>query len=258
MNRAATLEQLTRLCGLNRDGVAPAAIEPSGLEQLDAVLPGGGWQSGTIVELMPAAMGIGELRLLMPALVSITRSERYVALISPPCIPFAPALSRHGVNLERLIIVRAHKPEDILWSFEQTLRCKSFGAVAAWPITVKDREVRRLQLAAEAGRSVGFMYRSPSAALESSPAAVRLRLATDEQGLRIDIIKCRGARGGMSVRAARDGWQLASQAPGSTDYSASVNPSVTSLAPDYSPEKSIDASSDAAVASSDYPLSAIG
>jgi len=159
MNRAATLEQLARLCGLNRDGVAQPAVEPSGTATLDAVLPGGGWQSGTIVELMPTAMGMGELSLLMPALARITHADRpncHVALIAPPCIPFAPALAQHGVDLEHLLVINPQKPEDILWSFEQTLRCKSFGAVVAWPVSVKDREVRRLQLAAEAGRSIGF------------------------------------------------------------------------------------------------------
>ena len=90
------------------------------------MLPGGGWQAGTIVELMPTETGIGELRLLMPALARITQAERHVALIAPPYIPFAPALSQHGVRLERLLVIRAQKAEDILWAFEQTLRCKSF------------------------------------------------------------------------------------------------------------------------------------
>jgi cell division inhibitor SulA/protein ImuA len=60
-----------------------------------------------------------------------------------------------------------------------------------------------LQLAAEAGSSIGFVYRQPSAARESSPAAVRLRLQADVAGqLSIDVVKCRGARAGMSVDIA--------------------------------------------------------
>ena len=114
MNRAETLEQLTRLCNLNREGVAPPAIEPTGFGELDAVLPNGGWQSGTIVELMPTAIGIGELRLLMPALARMTAKDRHVALVSPPYIPFAPALNNHGVRLDRLLIVRAEKSVDAL------------------------------------------------------------------------------------------------------------------------------------------------
>lgn len=198
-SRAETLEQLARLCRNGRAGPQPR-IEPSGSASLDAVLPGGGWQSGTIVELMPACDGIGEVRLLMPALAKITHSERHVAMIAPPYIPFAPALLQHGLRLEHFWIIRAQTAADILWSTEQTLRCKSFGAVLAWPLAIRDREVRRLQLAAEAGSSVGFVYRPPSAALESSPAAVRLRLQADTNGeLKIDVVKCRGARAGMSV-----------------------------------------------------------
>jgi hypothetical protein len=198
-SRAETLEQLARLCRNGREG-PPPRVEPSGSTSLDAVLPGGGWQAGTVVELMPTGEGIGELRLLMPTLAKITHSERHVAMIAPPYIPFAPALLRHGLRLEHFWIIRAQTAADILWSAEQTLRCKSFGAVLTWPMTIRDREVRRLQLAAEAGSSIGFVYRPPSAALESSPAAVRLRLQADAAGqLNIDIVKCRGARAGMSL-----------------------------------------------------------
>lgn len=199
MDRAATIQQLTQLCNLNREGVAPPAIEASGHPELDARLPHGGWQSGTIVELMPTQIGIGEFRLLMPAVARITQGERYVALVSPPYIPFAPALKNHGVRLDHLLVIRAEKNTDTLWALEQTLRCKSFGAVVGWPTSIRDRDVRRLQLAAEAGRSTGFVYRPPMAAQEASPAAVRMRLQTNEQGLLIDVLKCRGTRGGFSI-----------------------------------------------------------
>ncbi|HMN43595.1 MAG TPA: translesion DNA synthesis-associated protein ImuA [Povalibacter sp.] len=199
MDRAATLERLTRLCNLNREGVAPPAIEATGFAELDAALPHGGWQSGTLVELMPAQTGIGELSLLMPALARITQGERRVAMISPPYIPFAPALNNHGVRLEHLLIIRAEKNVDVLWAIEQTLRCQSFGAVLGWPEAIRDRDVRRLQLAAEAGRSTGFLYRAPQAAREASPAAIRLRLQASGPGLSIEILKCRGGRTGHSV-----------------------------------------------------------
>jgi hypothetical protein len=200
MDRAATLEQLARLCHGHRDA-DHLLVTPTGCSELDAVLPHGGWQSGTIVELMPTEMGTGELRLLMPALASITKSERYLALIAPPYIPFAPALVQQGIQLERLLVIRTDTTADTLWAFEQTLRCGSFGAALAWPTLLKDRDIRRLQLAAEAGRSTGFLYRSPTVALEASPAAMRLRLEPDGDGaLRIDLLKCRGIRSGLSVR----------------------------------------------------------
>ncbi len=192
------MEQLARLC--RREGAVPPAVHATGCAELDAVLPHGGWQSGTIVELMPAQTGIGELQLLMPALARISNADSHVALIAPPYIPFPSALQQHGVLLERLLIVNAAKNADALWAAEQTLRCKSFGAVVAWPETIKDRDVRRLQLAAEAGRSVGFLYRPSAAAIDASPAAVRLKLQREASGrLQLDVVKCRGARSGFSL-----------------------------------------------------------
>jgi len=200
MNRAETLQHLAWLCRNGR-ALTAAVVEASGWTELDAVLPGGGWQAGTIVELMPAVTGIGELRLVLPALARITGAGRHVTLIAPPYIPFAPALAQQGVRLDRVLVIQAQQAEDILWAAEQSLRCRSFGAVLAWPATIRDREIRRLQLAAEAGGSTGFLYRSLDAARESSPAALRLKLRrTENSALQIDVLKCRGGRSGMSVK----------------------------------------------------------
>jgi protein ImuA len=200
MNRAETLQNLAWLCSNGRAVTAPV-VEASGWTELDAVLPGGGWQAGTVVELMPTATGIGELRLLLPALARITGAGRHVTLIAPPYIPFAPALSQHGVRLERVLVIQARQAEDTLWAAEQSLRCRSFGAVLAWPTKIRDREIRRLQLAAEAGGSTGFLFRSVDAARESSPAALRLKLRrTDSNALQVDVLKCRGGRSGLSVK----------------------------------------------------------
>jgi hypothetical protein len=199
MNRGEILQQLTQLC---RSGVesTPREIIPSGCKPLDTMLPGGGWQSGTIVELMPNQIGIGELRLLTPTLAQITRGERHIAFISPPFIPFAPALAQQGIRLEQLLVINAQSTKDMLWCIEQTLRCKSFGAVIAWPTMLVDREIRRLQLAAETGSSIGFVYRSVHAARETSPAAVRLCLQrTDQHSLEIHVLKCRGTRAGIRI-----------------------------------------------------------
>jgi|SRR5690606_13941942 len=198
-HRAQTLEQLARLCRTGRDASLLAGTAPTGWAELDAILPGAGWPLGAVIELMPTATGIGELSLLMPTLAQLSRSERYVAFISPPYVPFAPALAQRGVQLHRLLVIETSASVDTLWAFEQTLRCNAFGAALAWCPFVKDREVRRLQLAAESGRSIGFLYRTPAAALEPSPAAVRLRLQANDKGLIVEVLKCRGARSGMTV-----------------------------------------------------------
>src|SRR6476619_4914417 len=45
-----------------------ASTLPTGYEALDRELPGGGWPRGQLIELLADDQGIGELRLLVPAL----------------------------------------------------------------------------------------------------------------------------------------------------------------------------------------------
>jgi hypothetical protein len=196
----ATLEQLTRLCqngGWNRES-KPAL--PSGFAELDAHLPGGGWPCGAIAELISDALGIGELGLLMPALSSLVRAGRYIAWIAPPYLPYAPALVQRGLLPERMVLIRTQTLQQSLWATEQALRCPAIGAVLSWPAYIVDRSVRRLQLAAEAAGTVGFLYRPPEAACESSPAALRLRLQAAYDGILIEIKKSRGGRAGARLQ----------------------------------------------------------
>ncbi|NIR62179.1 MAG: SOS cell division inhibitor SulA, partial [Gammaproteobacteria bacterium] len=106
--------------GRPRD-IAPRG-EPSGYEDLDALLPGGGWPTGALTEILVAQEGIGELRLVMPALARLSCSGRWVAWVAPPHIPYAPALSGHGVDLGRMLLIHPRRPEDALWTVEQALR----------------------------------------------------------------------------------------------------------------------------------------
>jgi protein ImuA len=195
LDRDGLRAQLERICrsGQADDQARPVAL-PTGFAPLDAVLPGGGWPVGAITELMPDAQGIGELSLLLPALAQLSRAGRYVAWIAPPCLPYPPALARHGLALERLLLVHTRDTQTQLWATEQALRCPAIGAVLAWPVALDERRVRRLQLAAETGGSCGLLYRPPAAAQQPSPAALRLRLRALDAGLRIEIQKARGGR----------------------------------------------------------------
>lgn len=198
--RAVTLEQLSRLCddGEWRRGLHRAT--PSGFAELDASLPGGGWPMGALCELMPATMGIGELSLVTPALSQLAQAGRYIAWIAPPYLPYAPALARQGLPLQHILQVQTRGVQESLWAAEQSLRCPAFGAVLSWPADITDKNVRRLQLAAEAGGSLGILYRSPEAAREHSPAALRLRLLPMQAGLAVEIHKCRGGRAGVRLQ----------------------------------------------------------
>ena len=188
----ARLERMSR--NPHADGQVRPAAQPTGFADFDALLPGGGWPVGAITELMPETQGIGELSLLLPALAKLSRAGRYLVWVAPPCLPYPPALVQHGLVLNRLLLVQARDAHTVLWAAEQALRCPAIGAVLAWPVALDDRRVRRLQLAAETGGSCGLLYRPPAAALQPSPAALRLRLKALNAGLHVEIQKARGGR----------------------------------------------------------------
>jgi hypothetical protein len=166
---------------------------PTGFRALDAELPGGGWPAGSLAELLPAHEGIGELRVLGPALARLAQAGGRLAWIAPPYLPYAPALAAAGIALDRILIVRTQAPRDALWAAEQALRSAACAAVLAWPGAAKYAELRRLQLAAEGTRALAFVFRAPQAAGEASPAALRLALHTAAGGVAVRILKRRGA-----------------------------------------------------------------
>ncbi len=200
---AALLERpdIWRGDSLSRAGT-PAV--PSGFPELDAELPGGGWPAGTLTEILPAHEGIGELRLLGPALAALSNRGLRLAWIAPPHLPYAPALAAAGIDIAMLVIVRTASLKETLWAAEQALAANACGAVLAWPQGAKYAELRRLQIVAEGGRAPAFLFRSPQAAGESSPAALRIALGTAkeglgpfriviESGLAVHVLKRRGA-----------------------------------------------------------------
>jgi hypothetical protein len=171
---------------------ARVTAEPSGHAELDRRLPGGGWPVGALTELFPEAQGIGEMQLVLPWIARLTQAGGRVAMVDPPHLPFAPALAQAGVVLSRLLLVRPQSEDGGLWATEQILRAGPCGAVLAWPGRLGQVELKRFQLAAEAGKTTALMFREPAAAAEFSPAALRLKLAARPGGLQIDIFKCRG------------------------------------------------------------------
>lgn len=188
-----SLEDLLQRADLWRGGTAPAVVGlPTGFAALDALLPGAGWPAGALTEILTNRSGIGELQLLMPTLARFTHEDRWVAFIAPPYIPYAPALRRAGVNLAHVLVVHPRENRDALWAMEQALRAGTCGAVLAWPTLVDMKRLRRLQLAAETGNAVGMLFRTVAAAVENSPAALRLRLEPAADALAVHILKRRG------------------------------------------------------------------
>jgi cell division inhibitor SulA/protein ImuA len=172
--------------------VASASV-PTGFPQLDAALPGNGWPTGSLAELLPSHEGIGELRILGPALAALARAGKRLAWIAPPYLPYAPALAAARIDLAQILIVKTRTARDALWAAEQALHSAVCGAVLVWPAAVKYVALRRLQLAAERSQTMTVLFRSPDVASEPSPAVLRLALQTAVGGLAVQILKRRGA-----------------------------------------------------------------
>src|SRR4249919_1997708 len=190
-----TLQPLLHDRRLWRGQEAPArdfSHRATGCAALDEALPGGGWPEAALVELLIAADGLGELSLLLPMLAALTQSQRPVLVVAPPYRINAPAWQAAGLRLSQLHVLEA-APKDALWAMEQALRAGCCGAVLGWPMQADDHALRRLQVAAEAGRTLAFAFRPLRARDNPSPAPLRLSLDAHGRGPELRLLKCRGA-----------------------------------------------------------------
>lgn len=203
---------------------------PSGFAALDAELPGGGWPQGNLCELLLAGPGQGEWRLLAPALARLTRGEAaspgqtVVCIGAPPAgagswRSHGPGLATLGLALPQLLWVAVASPADGAWAAEQALRAGGVGAVIwwAWPAAGQHHgphdspqhrtqqgtqhspgiglDLRRLHLAAQAGRALLWVLRPQATAAQSSPASLRLACRIEAQApgrLQVQLLKRRG------------------------------------------------------------------
>ena len=202
-------------------GQQRGATWASGFAALDAELPGGGWPSGALTELLLPHPGVGEMRLLAATLAGVQQQQRCVMLFDPPAALHAWAWQALGINMQRLVLVqsrvvqrglggtdlatvrqplghpRRHDPlpaADALWALEHALKSGHVGAVLAWlPLHLRDDALRRLQLAAQSHEGPAFLLRHSQASSRPSVAPLRLLLAAagaDE--LRLHLLKRRG------------------------------------------------------------------
>ena len=187
----------------------------SGIEALDRLLPGRGFPRGALVEwLGEPGGGASSLALLAAreacreggALVAVDRLRRF----------YPPAAAGLGIDLENLIVVRPQRQADERWAVHQALNCKAVAAVLCWPEKLDDRTFRRWQLAAEQGGALGLLVRPEEAIASPAWSEVRLRVRAAPSSLNrrllVEVVGCRGGRGGESVE-----WELDDAANSTTN-----------------------------------------
>ena len=183
----------------------------TGFDALDRYLPGGGWPLAGISEIFIEHYGLGELRVLMPALAALSHraieAKKWIVWVAPPFVPYAPALVHHGVDLSRILLVHPPKkrgsdpiseevtemgsdpffafstdPKDALWAVEQAIRSQSSVATLAWVRAADMAALRRLQLGAEENHCLTILFRPLDDISQSSPAALRFSLSSPARG----------------------------------------------------------------------------
>ena len=204
---------------LERGTAAPAPLA-LGLPPVDAAL-GGGLALGALHEIAGGgedAAADGFAAALLGRLVAAR--SRPVLWCPAGDDLYAPGLCALGLDPGRVILARVGRPADRLWAMEEGLRSPALAGVLGELPALGLTDGRRLQLAAEAGGTLGLvLQRGRRRAAEDRPSAAssRWRIAAvpspagpmeprwGEDGpaplvgrpcWRIELTRCRGGRPG--------------------------------------------------------------
>lgn len=193
---------------------------PTGFAELDAILPGRGWPSHGLMEIISPQWGNGELQLLLPLMRSVIEQGQWILWISPPYQLYAPALVQAGIDTSQILLVDLETScGDALWTMEKALQTGNCGLVLAWQNWLPGKVLRRLQLAASAGNTLGVLFKHRDS--KHSPSPVRLQIKDCSPAhqpcseAELTLIK---ARGNFRPRRARLSLPLVN--PASTALSA--------------------------------------
>jgi protein ImuA len=167
-------------------GQQATSVVPTGWAQLDRELPGGGWPSQSIVEVLASQPAVVEWRLLGPALRQIAARGGQIVVVAPPRQPYL-------LDERSFVWIEAQTPAERLWTTEQLIKSNACGAVIAWLPQARAEQIRRLQVCAQSCEGLVFLCRPEAARHESSAAPLRVHagFALDWE-LRLQILKRRG------------------------------------------------------------------
>ncbi|MFG5776774.1 translesion DNA synthesis-associated protein ImuA [Comamonas sp. J-3] len=166
---------------------------PSGWAALDAELPGHGWPSHSLIEVLQAQAGQLEWRLAAAALQQQSAQRQAIVALGAPLPPHASGLAQQGIAPEQLVWVQGGSPQDQLWALEQLLRANAAGALLAWLPQALPEQIRRLQISAQQFAGLVFLFRPQHCQQQASAAPLRLLArASSPWALQVQVFKRRG------------------------------------------------------------------
>ena len=131
-----------------------------GVENIDAILPGGGLARDALHEVVGragygraldgAALAFAAVLAARQAAAGCTSGTNYVLWCLSGQGLYGPGLAAFGLTPERLILVRGRDDQQRLWAMEEGLKCPDLAMVVGEVGRLDLGQSRRLQLAAEA------------------------------------------------------------------------------------------------------------
>ncbi|GAB5406875.1 MAG: hypothetical protein Aurels2KO_51060 [Aureliella sp.] len=221
-----TLEQLSQQVALIERGGRKATatdVWSSGCADMDAILPLGGYQPGSLVEYLRRTPACGASHLAFTAAAAAMKaSGGFLVVVDRAKHFYPPGLVGHGIDLSKVIFVRPECVADTIWAVDQSLRTNAVAAVVAEVNSLDDRAARRLQLAAQRGGGLGLLLRGAATRGTPSWAEVQwvvkpARGRSQQRGsapvksretircLDVQLARVRGGHPGKVLRLAIDG-----------------------------------------------------
>ena len=160
---AALREQVRHIESAGR--VAGRPVLPFGLDSVDEQLAGGGLAVGALHEAAPASPALGDdaaaTLFLAAAAARLSRLEGKGTVLWALARRdlFAPGLAQAGLAPERLLYAECRRDEEVLAVMEEGLRHGGLAAVVGEVGALGLAAGRRLQLAAEEGRTTALALR---------------------------------------------------------------------------------------------------
>jgi protein ImuA len=193
--------QISALEGFSsRTAGDPAQAAAFGVAAIDDCLPWGGLPAGGLHEIRPentelvgAAIGFAAFCLGRQA---IERAGPLLWLSLTDEL-YPPGLAACGLPTDRLLLVRPPQTAKLLWSLEESLRCKPVAGVVAEIYGLDFKAARRLSLAAR-GSGVPALLLNRGPPLDSSLTRWQVAAATSpsvvgtgEMRWRLRLTRCR-------------------------------------------------------------------
>ncbi len=218
------------------------AVLPFGVPEIDERLPGGGLGLASLHEVCgdgnDAVEGAAAM-LFAAGIAARTRGQVLWCLTRPDL--FAPALAQAGLAPGRVLYVEADDEKSLLLCFEEGLRHGGLGAVVAEVARLSMTASRRLQLAAEAGGTLGIALRRfrhrrevgafllPSAAVTRWQVSTRPSAPLPVPGVGrarwlLQLTRCRAGEAAEFEVEASDAEGRIAFSPGLADRSPAANP----------------------------------